>query len=175
MEKIYRLATIEDLDAIDAVYQETHDAEEAGLTTIGWKRAIYPTRETAQAALERNDMYVCEIDGKVIATAIINQIQVDVYADVTWSKEATDEEVLVLHTLAVDPAARYDGVGKGFVKFYEEMGREMGCTDLRMDTNAINKIARNFYKELGFTEVGIVPTVFNGIPGINLVMLEKVL
>lgn len=175
MSKIYRKATMGDLDAIAGIYSRTHDAEEAGLTTIGWKRAIYPTRETALASLERDDMYVCEVDGKMVATGIINQIQVDVYADVEWSREAADEEVLVLHTLAVDPAARYDGVGKGFVQFYEDMGREMNCIDLRMDTNATNKIARNFYRELGFTEVGIVPTVFNGLPGINLVMLEKVL
>ena len=40
MSMIYRKATIEDLDAIERVYSRTHDAEEAGLTTIGWKRAI---------------------------------------------------------------------------------------------------------------------------------------
>lgn len=175
MSMIYRKATIDDLDAIERIYSRTHDAEEEGLTTIGWKRTIYPTRETALASLERDDMYVCENDGVIIATAIINQIQVDVYADVSWDCEATDEEVLVLHTLAVDPSARYGGVGKGFVKYYEDKGREMKCTDLRMDTNAINKIARHFYAEMGYKEVGIVPTVFNGIPGINLVMLEKVL
>lgn len=173
MSMIYRKATIEDLDAIERVYSRTHDAEEAGLTTIGWKRAIYPTRETALASLERDDMYVCEIDGEVVATGIINQLQVDVYADVSWAVEAADEEVLVLHTLAVDPSSRHSGVGKGFVKYYEDMGREMNCTDLRMDTNATNRIARRFYETLGFKEVGLVPTVFNGIPGINLIMLEK--
>ena len=173
--KTYRKATIEDLDAIVSAYQHTHNAEEAGLTTIGWKREIYPTIETAEAAFERDDMYVCEIDGNVVASAIINQIQVDVYADVEWEQPAEDNEVLVLHTLDVDPKSRFDGVGKGFVKFYEDMAKEMNCKSLRMDTNATNKIARKFYNGLGFKEIGIVPTVFNGIPGINLVMLEKVL
>jgi len=29
------------------------------------------------------------------------------------------------------------------------------------------------YKKLGYKEIGIVPTVFNGIPGVNLVLMEK--
>ena len=29
------------------------------------------------------------------------------------------------------------------------------------------------YKKLGYKEIGIVPTVFNGIPDVMLVMLEK--
>ena len=29
------------------------------------------------------------------------------------------------------------------------------------------------YKRLGYQEIGIVPTSFNGIPGVNLVLIEK--
>ncbi len=42
-----------------------------------------------------------------------------------------------------------------------------------MDTNELNQNARSFYKKLGYNEAGILPCVFNGIPGIKLVMLEK--
>lgn len=31
------------------------------------------------------------------------------------------------------------------------------------------------YVKLGYKEIGIVPTVFNGIPGVGLVLLEKAL
>ncbi len=44
-----------------------------------------------------------------------------------------------------------------------------------MDTNEKNVNARALYKKLGFTEVGIVKCDFNGIPDINLVLLEKAL
>ena len=43
----------------------------------------------------------------------------------------------------------------------------------RIDTNARNSIARAFYKGLGYREIAVVPTTFNGIPGIDLVLLEK--
>ena len=44
-----------------------------------------------------------------------------------------------------------------------------------MDTNAINRRARALYHKLGYREAGIVPTTFNGIPGVDLVLLEKAL
>ena len=42
-----------------------------------------------------------------------------------------------------------------------------------MDTNARNRAARQLYAKLGYKEIGIVPTVFNDIPGVQLVLLEK--
>ena len=61
------------------------------------------------------------------------------------------------------------------MKFYENYAKENSCTELRLDTFEINSIVRAFYKKLGYTEIGIVPTVFNGIPKVNLVLIEKIL
>ena len=36
-----------------------------------------------------------------------------------------------------------------------------------------NAAARGLYKKLGYKEIGIVPTEFNGIPDVQLVLLEK--
>ena len=52
---------------------------------------------------------------------------------------------------------------------------ENGCPYLRMDTNGRNERARSFYSKVGYKETGIVPCVFNGIDGVNLVLLEKCL
>ena len=38
-----------------------------------------------------------------------------------------------------------------------------------------NMTARAMYKKLGYKEIGIVPTVFNSIPDVQLVLLEKYL
>ena len=169
----FRKAEAGDIPAIEKIYDHTHDMEEAGATTTGWRRGIYPTLHTAEDSLERGDMYVAEIGGEVVATGIINKIQVDVYSDVEWEYEAPDDKVAVLHTLAVEPDSRGKGIGRSFVKFYEDLARERGCEVLRIDTVATNAAARRMYKSLGYVERGIVPTVFNGIKGIDLVMLEK--
>ena len=53
------------------------------------------------------------------------------------------------------------------------LARENGCTVLRMDTNAKNAAARRLYQKLGYAEPDIVPCIFNGIPNVQLVLLEK--
>ena len=168
-----RKATISDLDAVARIYDAQHTAEEAGKSTGGWIRGVYPTRATAEAALARDDLFVLCEDGLVRGTAIINQIQVDVYAVAPWRFSAPDERICVLHTLVIHPAAKGRGLGRAFVAFYENFARTMNCPELRMDTSARNASARALYKRLGYREIAVVPTTFNGIPGIDLVLLEK--
>ena len=140
---IFRKAKAEDLPAVAEIYSKIHEEEKKGSLYVGWLPGVYPTADTAETALKRQDLFVCE------------------------------EEVMVLHTLAVSPNATRRGLGSAFVKFYEEYAIQKGCSVLRMDTNEQNTIARKLYRKLGYLEAGMVPCEFNGIPGVNLVLLEK--
>lgn len=170
---LFRKAAEADIDRIAEIYDRTHDEEEAGNTTTGWQRSIYPTRKTAEEALAAGELFVAEEKGTVLAAARINQQQVDVYANAAWRHDAPPEQVMVLHTLVVDPQSKGKGIGKKFVAFYEQYAAENGCPYLRMDTNERNTAARSLYRQLGYTEAGIVPCTFNGLPDVNLVCLEK--
>lgn len=170
---IFRKATAQDIPAITRIYADIHTAEETGEATIGWIRDVYPTEETAQSALHRGDLFVGEEDGSIFGAAIINQQQVDVYSGGSWRYPAPDSEVMVLHTLVISPGAGRRGYGKEFVGFYEEYALSRNCPYLRMDTNARNTRARAMYQKLGYTEVDMVPCVFNGISDVQLVLLEK--
>lgn len=168
-----RKAYSRDIDAIEKIYDSIHELEDEGKITTGWITGVYPVRSTAEAALKRGDLFVYDLDGEILAAAIINQTQVDVYADCDWRFKADDSKVCVLHTLVVDPKAAGQGVGTQFVAFYEAYAEDSGCIALRMDTNARNTAARRLYAKLGYTESGTVPCVFNGIPNVELVLLEK--
>ena len=170
---IFRKATTEDIPAIAEIYDDIHAEEEAGRTSVGWIRGVYPTGKTAESAVLRGDLFVAEEDGIIVGTAIINQQQVDVYAGAAWEFPAEESQVMVLHTLVISPGAFGKGYGKAFVKFYEDYALSQGCPFLRMDTNARNLRARAMYQKLGYKEIGIVPCVFNGIEGVQLVLLEK--
>lgn len=174
-----RKAAAADLDSIAAGYALVHDAEEAGKATIGWVRGIYPERRHAEAALADGSLYVMEdfVGGetRAVASAIINKIQVPEYALASWTEDTPKDEVLVLHTLVVDPRCKGHGLGSAFVRFYEEEAERRGCHACRIDTNERNSAARRLYAKLGYHEVGIVPCNFNGIPDIQLVCLEKLL
>ena len=171
-----RKATAADIEAVEAIYTRIHEAERLGKATIGWDAKIYPVRSTALAALERGDLFVCcttDDSRQVVASAIINQTQVPEYANGHWLYAAEDNEVMVLHTLTVDPQCAGQGIGRRFVAFYEDYARQNGCHVLRIDTNARNVVARQMYARLGYREADIVPCTFNGIEGVQLVLLEK--
>jgi len=40
-----RKAQKADIDSIEKIYDRIHDSEEQGLSTIGWIRGVYPTRQ----------------------------------------------------------------------------------------------------------------------------------
>lgn len=168
-----RKAIAKDIDAVAELYEKIHLAEERGQMTIGWKRGIYPVRVTAEDALRRQDLFVEEAEGCIVGTAILNQTQVDVYEKARWQYAASDEQVMVMHTLVIDPDVKGQGLGRFFAEFYETYARQQGCLYLRIDTNARNAHARKFYQKLGYKEVDILPCVFNGLEGVNLVLLEK--
>lgn len=173
----FRKATLADVESIGVIYDAIHTQEENGLTNIGWVRSIYPTRQTAQEAIESsNDMFV-ELDENdvIVAAARINQIQVPEYSDASWEHDVPDNQVMVLHTLVVDPQKGGRGYGTKFVDFYEQYALDNNAPYLRMDTNEKNTRARQLYNHLGFAERGIIPCVFNGIEGVQLVCLEKAL
>ena len=154
-----RRGTKEDIAQVAAIYDHILTEEEEGRAVIGWIRGVYPTENTAKEAVKNDDLFVMTDAGRIVAAARINQVQVSEYADANWKyQDILPEQVMVLHTLVVDPGQSGKGYGSAFV---------------RMDTNAKNQAARKLYARLGYWEADIVPCVFNGIPGVQLVCLEK--
>ena len=128
-----------DIAAIAVIYDRILDREERGGASTGWIRGVYPTADTARAALEAGELFVMEREGRVVVAGRINHEQCPQYAAVPWTEpETPDEQVLVLHTLVSDPLVAGHGCGTEFVAFYEQYAREHGCTWLRIDTNARN-------------------------------------
>ena len=110
-----------------------------------------------------------------MGTAILNQTQLDAYLNAPWEYDVPASQVMVLHTLVIDPSCKGNGLGSAFARYYERYALTHGCRALHIDTNARNTVARAFYRKLGYREAAIVPVTFNGIPGVDLVLLEKFL
>ena len=170
---IIKKAKAKEIDDIEKIYNKIHLKEEKDENIIGWKRGIYPIRKTAEDALKREDLFVMKDKGLVVGSAIINQEQVDVYKKATWIYKASDSQVMVLHTLVIDPDFNGKGYGKKFVKFYEDYAKKNKCNFLRIDTNEKNVRARTFYKKLSYEEIACLPCNFNGLEDVNLILLEK--
>lgn len=169
-----RKASPGDVDAITEIYNKVHTMEENGEVIIGWKREIYPTRKTAETSVAAGEMYVAEDEsGRIVASGRFNQIQDPSYKKVDWEYKVPDEDVMVFHTLTVDPEVQNSGCGRTFFAFYEKIALEHGCHYLRIDTNELNLKARALYKKLGYKERGTIFCQFNGLDDVRLVCLEK--
>jgi len=168
-----RRAIKNDIPGVVKIYDKILKLEAQGKAHTGWQKGVYPTESTALNAFSKDELFVFEEDGQILASARINQEQEPEYAKCQWMYDAPDSEVMVMHTLVVDPDISGSGIGSKFVRFYEEFALKHGCHYLRIDTNALNTKARALYKKLGYSEQGIIPCVFNGIVGVNLVCLEK--
>ena len=146
---LVRKAVPADIPAVTAIYGALLDREERGELSTGWTRGVYPTEQTALDALAAGTLYVLEDGGRVAAAAKLDQNQMAQYSQCTWRHDAPPEQVLVLHTLVVDPTVKGKGYGTAFVAFYEQLARETDRPYLRIDTNARNTPARALYKKLG--------------------------
>ena len=60
------------------------------------------------------------------------------------------ERGLELHHLFVEPTARHQGVGRQLVLAVETMGRNLGCTYVKIGTHPDNDAAQGYYQHLGY-------------------------
>ncbi|MCR5788816.1 MAG: GNAT family N-acetyltransferase [Lachnospiraceae bacterium] len=167
-----RKAVDNDIDAIVNIYDKIHTAEEKGEMTIGWMRNIYPVCETAENALTKGELFTLLLKQesgteRIAASAIINQKQLPAYALADWHYQANDSEIMVLHTLTIDPDLKCRNLGSRFVSFYEQYALLHDCHYLRIDTQEKNENARRFYDKLGYQTASIVSCDFNGIKKIS--------
>ena len=168
-----RKAVPGDIPAVAAIYDASTTARrQARARPAGSAAYTPPKRRRARRWRRTSCSWTSARDGSSPPRAF-DQAQVPEYALARWQYAAEAREIMVLHTLVVDPDAAGQGIGTGFVAFYERYARERGCPCLRMDTNEINAPARALYKRLGYREAGIVPCDFHGLGQIRLVCLEK--
>ena len=136
-----RKANENDISRVAEIYDKIIDNDKGETSRVGWIKGVYPTAETAGAALEKDELFVLEEDGTVFGAAVINKTQPPAYAKAHWNyTDAADDRIMVLYTLVIDPETKGRGFGTKFVDFYENYAREDGCLYLRIDTNETNSI-----------------------------------
>lgn len=170
---LFRPAAESDLDAIERHYTEllTHEAE-TGRSTTNWSLGVYPTRQTAAAALATGTLWVLEREGEPVASVVLNHHQDDFYATIGWQYPTPPEQVLVVHTLCIPPRYAGQGLGRECVSHIKQQAAAMGCAVIRLDTWAGNIPAATLYQKNGFSLCGRAQVLFQGKIPEELVFLE---
>ncbi|HXB18255.1 MAG TPA: GNAT family N-acetyltransferase [Steroidobacteraceae bacterium] len=73
------------------------------------------------------------------------------------------DEAAHLNLLAVDPAHRRRGIARRLVTWLEETALTAGTFTIGLELRAENREAQDFYRALGYREVGRVPGYYQGV------------
>lgn len=119
-----------------------------------WKLGLYPTGEDLGSYIEKGAMYALAEDGAIAGAMALTLEQGGAYPSVDWSLPLADDEVAVMHVLAVDPARQGKGLGKRLIDEAVAIARKNGKKALRLDALASNTPAHRLYTEKGFVYRG---------------------
>jgi GNAT superfamily N-acetyltransferase len=141
---IVRKARVRDAEAVKGLQKQLavdkrEHAEEA-------KKHPGLFEETFKEALKNplTEVYVAELDGKVVGTCILEKILALVHNGRPYA---------LLEDMVVDEESRGRGVGKALVEKAISKAREWGCYKLMLVSRRFRKDTHKFYRSLGFKEV----------------------
>lgn len=112
----FKRASQNDLTYLKQFYQtiieNTKDMEKYGR----WKKGIYPTDAIIENYLNQQSMYLLIEKNKIIAAMAMTLKQDEDYHHISWTIEAKDDEVAVIHILGIHPYYQNRGVGSQFIE-----------------------------------------------------------
>ena len=112
----------------------------------------YPTEAVFAQDIAEGALYVyCAASGAIQGVVCLNEEQIAAYETISW---LADGPALVVHRLAVDPAARRQGVGTALMRFAEEVARSRNLGEVRTDTYHCNGRMQALFTKLGYQMVG---------------------
>lgn len=149
---IIRKANTTDLDNIMLMYKSCVQGMLA--KDIDQWDETYPNAEIISQDLEIMTYYVAEIKGTIIGGINIDQNQDKTYLNIDW--EDKSDSFLVVHRLGVKEEFWNKKIGKYLMLFTENLVTERGLKSIRLDTYSGNPKAMEFYRRLGYRELGAI-------------------
>lgn len=161
-----RLATLNDIPSLLELVRRVVPLMRAG-GNFQWDDA-YPNEAVFRKDIEQEYLWVTELDGRLVGVAAITTDQEPEYAQVGWD---LSEMAIVVHRLAVDPAARGRGVAADLLAKADEVARKRGINVLRIDTNTQNEATQRLFPKAGYQLAGEIGLSFR--PGLRFYCYEK--
>ena len=149
---IIRKAEISDLENIMLMYKSCV----AGMVENGidkWDET-YPNDEIIIEDLNVGTYYVAQMNETIIGGINIDKNQDDTYLSLDWKDKS--DSFLVVHRLGVKEEFWNKKIGKDLMLFTENLVIEKGLNSIRLDTYSGNPKAMEFYRRLGYSELGTI-------------------
>lgn len=163
---IIELARTSDIDKVEKLYDDLNDYLEVKVNYAGWRKGIYPTRETAINGIKNKSLFLLKSNNEILACVILDNKQDPAYSEINWEDDFAEHEVMVVHTLAVSPKYMKQGIAQRLLSFIKEYSSQLKMKAIRLDVATYNKPAVSLYEKHGY--------VYKGTVDLGLVNLDTV-
>jgi ribosomal protein S18 acetylase RimI-like enzyme len=117
-----------------------------------WSYWLDPPQERLQwlsQGFEKSEVYFIKAAKRTIAMYRLMEVDLKY-----WGKQP--DPAVYIHSLIVHPDFKGNGIGAQIIEMIHEMAQSAGKKFLRLDCDASNLKLCNYYRQLGFTNVGFI-------------------
>lgn len=115
-----------------------------------WEYGKHPTKEMIENYVKQGMMYYLDKGKEIAASVVVTPFQTSEYHSVNWQIVPKDNEVAVVHLLAVNPHYQKHGYAKEIMREVIDSAKRTWMKAVRLDTLECNKPAHRLYESLGF-------------------------
>ncbi|WP_111683288.1 GNAT family N-acetyltransferase [Winogradskyella tangerina] len=112
----------------------------------------YPNPNAFEQDVNRNELYVLELNGQIKGTVVISSLMDEEYYPIEWLTKT--ENNLYIHRLAVHPELQGQGYAQKMMDFAEKFAIDNSYSSIRLDTFSQNKRNQKFYELRGYKRLG---------------------
>ena len=130
----------------------------AALGIDQWQNG-YPSEDVIIADIEKEQSYLCELDGVICGTFAMlsdGEPTYDRIYDGHWLTGDDSQDYIAIHRVAISVASRGRGLSGRIIGYAADFARERGRSSLRIDTHRGNKVMRRMLEKNGFTHCGTI-------------------
>lgn len=146
--------------AVREFYYDVIDAVGSSRDSVGWKKDVYPSPDFLLDSIRNGELFLALEDETVVGAMVLNHCCNDAYRAFSWPVQAGDEEVTVIHALAVRPSWRNRGCAKQLVRFAIDRARQHRQKAIRLDVLKGNRNAEKLYAGMGFRYLHTLPMFY---------------
>lgn len=122
----------------------------------GWEIDIYPAPEYLRNSIDKNELYIGELDGQMVCSMIMNHDSNEGYQRFDWPTLAMPDEITVIHALGVHPNFAGKGYAGDMVRKAISAARDNNQRVIRLDVLRGNLPAEKLYEKHGFIKCATI-------------------
>ena len=147
---ILQQASINDYESVMSFYDDVTERTPEIELYARWQKGKHPTAEGIKTYIREGSLYMYKEKDAIIGAMAVTMYQGKDYHAIERFRDATDNEVAVIHILAVSPDKQGTGIGSEMVREAILLAKSKGMKAIRLDAMATNRPAHKMYERLGF-------------------------